>query len=239
VSEPFQHWKELEGAENQGIPVMADNAVREEQFRAALEHGWELHTHACGDVAMRQTVDLYIKLMQEIRKGRPDADLRWSVIHAYHPIEPKTHMLNEMAEHGIIASVNPVFNWQEGAAFVHNLGEARMARTTPFRSYVAAGVLMASGSDYQVTSHDPWIGIYALLTRKDQATGKVYGQDETVGIEDALRSYTINGAYLTYDDKIRGIWKSASWRTSLSSTCQTSGSSKAIRSCASACVTRS
>ncbi|HSK10340.1 MAG TPA: amidohydrolase [Vicinamibacterales bacterium] len=204
VSEPFANWRQLEGAENFGLPVVSDNGVREAQFLAALERGWELHTHACGDVAMRQTVDLYIKLMNEVRKERPDADLRWSVIHAYHPVEPRTNMLKEMAAHGIIALVNPVFNWQEGAAFVHNLGEERMARTTPFRSYVKAGVLMASGSDYNVTSHDPWIGIYALLTRRDQATGKVYGPDETIGIEDALRSYTINGAFLTYDDKVRG-----------------------------------
>jgi predicted amidohydrolase YtcJ len=66
------------------------------------------------------------------------------------------------------------------------------------------GVVMASGSDYMVTSHDPWIGMYALLSRKDQASGKVYGPEETVGIEDALRSYTINGAYLTYDERSRG-----------------------------------
>ncbi len=147
VSEPFERWKELEGAENRGLPVVADNAVREAQFRAALAHGWELHTHACGDVAMRQTVDLYIKLMDEIRAKNPGADLRWSVIHAYHPIEPKTNMIEEMAAHGIIAVVNPVFNWQEGAAFVHNLGEERMARTTPFRSIVEEGVIIAAVSD--------------------------------------------------------------------------------------------
>ncbi|MEX0928110.1 MAG: amidohydrolase family protein [Balneolales bacterium] len=59
-------------------------------------------------------------------------------------------------------------------------------------------------SDYSVTSHDPWIGIYALLTRIDQATGKVHGPDETLGIDDALRTYTINGAYLTYDEDWKG-----------------------------------
>jgi predicted amidohydrolase YtcJ len=63
---------------------------------------------------------------------------------------------------------------------------------------------MASSSDYGVTSHDPWLGFYALLTRQDQTTGKVYGADETVGIEDALRSYTINGAYLTYEEDFKG-----------------------------------
>jgi predicted amidohydrolase YtcJ len=65
-------------------------------------------------------------------------------------------------------------------------------------------VLMASGSDYGVTSHNPWLGFYALLTRRDQTTGEVYGPEETVGIEDALRSYTANGAYLTYEESFKG-----------------------------------
>jgi len=204
LSEPFARSMELEGAPNFGSPVVADNGVREAQYRAALEYGWDLHTHACGDQAMRQTVDLYKKLIDEIRASRPEADLRWSVIHAYLPLEPKTSVLREMAEYGIIASTNPVFNWQEGSAFAANLGAERLARTQPFRSYVKAGVILTSGSDYGVTTHNPWMGLYALLTRKDQTSGQSYGLDETLGIEDALRSYTINGAYLAYEDKFRG-----------------------------------
>ncbi len=205
LSESFSQWEDFEGEPNLGIPVEADNAAREAQFRvAALEYGWDLHTHTCGDRAMRQTVDLYKKLMDEIHAMRPEADLRWSLIHAYLPIEDETRVLEEMAEYGIIASVNPVFNWQEGAAFLTNLGAERFARTKPFRSYVEAGVSLNAGSDYPVTSHDPWIGMYALMTRKSQADGEVYGPDETLGLEDALRAYTINGAYLTYDEDSRG-----------------------------------
>jgi predicted amidohydrolase YtcJ len=205
LSESFSHWDEFEGEPNLGIPVQADNDAREAQFRvAALEYGWDLHTHTCGDMAMRQTVDLYKELMDEIHAERPDADLRWSLIHAYLPIEAETRVLEEMAEYGIIASVNPVFNWQEGAAFLTNLGAERFARTKPFRSYVEAGVSLNAGSDYPVTSHDPWIGMYALMTRRSQADGEVYGPDETLSLEEALRAYTINGAYLTYDEDTRG-----------------------------------
>ena len=204
VSESFVDWRELEGRENHGYPQVEDNGLRERQYRAALELGWDLHTHSCGDLAMKQTVTAYMKLMDEIRKSQPDADLRWSVIHAYLPMEPETSVLADMAKYGIVAAPNPVFNWQQGSGFAENLGADRMARLQPFRSYVESGVVMASGSDYPVTTHDPWIGIYALLTRRDQATGRVYGPEETVGIMDALRSYTIDGAYLTYDDKRRG-----------------------------------
>jgi len=204
VSDSFELWEEFEGEENFGYPVLADNAVREAQYRVALEYGWDLHTHVCGDVAMRQAVDLYMKLMDETHAERPDADLRWSLIHAYLPLEEKTRVLEQMAEYGIIASCNPVFQWQEGAAFSTNLGADRMARTQPFRSYVDAGVVLTSGSDYPVTSHDPWIGMYALLTRKSQSDGQAYGPEETLGIEDTLRTYTINGAWLTYEEDFKG-----------------------------------
>jgi predicted amidohydrolase YtcJ len=204
VSEPFENWEEKEGKPYFGLPVMEDTAVREKQFRVALERGWDLNTHNTGDRSMRQTVDLYKKLMDEIRVKKPDADLRWSIIHAYMPIEPKTMVAPDMGKYKIIASPNPVFIWQLGNSFAENLGPERVTRAQPFRSYLKHGVIMAAGSDYAVAHYDPWLGLYAMLTRKEQSTGAVLGADETVGIADALRAFTINGAYLTYDDKIRG-----------------------------------
>jgi predicted amidohydrolase YtcJ len=186
---------------------------------------------------MRQAVDLYMKLMDEVRDRRPDADLRWSLIHAYLPIEEGTRVLEDMARYGIMAAANPVFQWQEGVAFAINLGEDRMARTQPFRSYMEGGVIMTSGSDFPVTSHDPWIGIYALLTRRDQATGTVHGADETVGIADALRSYTINGAYATYDEEWKGSIEVGRWRTWWWWIFPTSGCWSRTRSSASPCGT--
>jgi predicted amidohydrolase YtcJ len=208
MSEPFDHSAELEGQPNFGAPVMADYATREAQYRAALQYGWDLHTHACGDQAMRQVVDLYMKLQDEIRQKQPNFGGRWSVIHAYQPMEPKTNMLADMKKYGIIAVPNPVFNWQQGTGFSNNIGAARMARLQPVRSYIKSGVMVASGSDYGVTTHNPWMGFYALLTRKDQTNGKVYGAEETVDIKDALRTYTINGAYLTYEEAFKGTLES-------------------------------
>jgi predicted amidohydrolase YtcJ len=113
-------------------------------------------------------------------------------------------VMDDMAKYGIVAVPNPVFIWQLGRSFATNLGMDRVARNMPFRSYVNAGVTMASGSDYGVAHHNPWLGFYALLTRIDQTTGEALGTEETVGIEEALKSYTINGAYLSYDEGIRG-----------------------------------
>jgi hypothetical protein len=204
LSEPFAMWDEFEGVENFGIPVMADDAVRERQFREAVDRGWDLHTHSTGDRAMRQTMDLYKKLLDELRAADPHRERRFSIIHAYFPLEPKTRVLEDMARYGVVAATNPVFNWQLGYSFATNAGRERVTRLQPFRSYKKGGVIMASGSDYGVATHNPWMGFYALLTRKEQKTGQVFGPEETVGIEDALRSYTWNGAYLTYEEDFKG-----------------------------------
>lgn len=202
VSEPFMDWQKIEGKPNYGYH-WADDKTREVQLRQVVDRGWEVHTHATGDQGMRQTVDLYAKLMASIRAVNPNADLRWSVIHAYLPMEKGTHMLAKMAENRIIAAVNPSFIWHQGRSFSKNLGPERMARLQPFRSYIHAGVKIAVGSDYGTSPYSPWIGLYALLTRKD-LWGDVHNADETIGLDDALRAMTINNAYLTYSDEWTG-----------------------------------
>ena len=116
---------------------------------------------------MKQTVDVYAKLMDSIWADDPDADLRWSAIQAYLPKEEETNLLEKMAEYGIIAAVNPSFIYHQGRSFSNNPGVDRMARLKPMRSYLDAGVKVAVGSDYGTSPYSPWIGLCAMLTRTD------------------------------------------------------------------------
>ena len=174
------------------------------QFKPLAEYGWEIHTHACGDAAIKQTMDVYRILIDGIRKTRPSADLRWSIIHCYLPDEPATSVIDDMARYRVIAAINPANLYFEGDSFVRNLGPERMARHTPYRTFLEHGIRMASGSDYPNNSPDPWIGLYAMRTRRNQISGRVYGADQTLSFLDSLKTFTINGAYLTHDDGIRG-----------------------------------
>jgi predicted amidohydrolase YtcJ len=186
-----------------GVPVEPDWDKREAQFRAIVAHGWDLHTHSTGDQAMLQDVRLYKKLLDEIHLKNPDADLRWSIEHANMPIEQR-EVIETMAKYKIIASIQPVMVSALGNAWKINLGKERMGRQDPAASYLKAGVMMVSGSDYSVTPYDPWLGMYALVTRKDLDTGEVYGPDERIGLIDALKTYTVNGAFAAYAEKDRG-----------------------------------
>ena len=205
VSEPFLAIPEDPlGGNNYGAFRDPDHDRRLRQFEALAERGWEIHTHATGDSAMRQTVDAYKILMDRIRSRDSGADLRWSIIHAYMPDEPATSVLQEMADYGIIAAINPANLYWEGDSFVRNIGPERMARHTPYRTYLDAGVRMASGSDYPNNSPDPWVGIYQMITRRHQISGQVHGPEQRIPLLEALKTFTINGAYLTYDDQVHG-----------------------------------
>ena len=145
VSVPFVDWETIEGEPNHGYHWVEDD-VREAQLRPTVDRGWEPHIHSTGDLGVKQTVDIYARLMDSIWAEDPDADLRWSVIHAYLPMEEETSVLEKMAEYGIIAAVNPSFIYHQGRSFSANLSPERMARLKPMRSYLDAGVRIAVGS---------------------------------------------------------------------------------------------
>lgn len=192
------------GEDNYGAFRDPDDEVRLAQFRTLADRGWEIHTHATGDAAIRQTMDAYEVLLDSLRAADPGADLRWSIIHNYMPDEPGTSVIEEMAEYGVIAAINPANLYFEGESFLRNIGPERMARHTPYRTFLDAGVMMASGSDYPNNSPDPWIGIYQMMTRRMQISGEVHGPGQVISFDDALKTFTINGAYLTYDEEVRG-----------------------------------
>jgi predicted amidohydrolase YtcJ len=109
-----------------------------------------------------------------------------------------------MARYGVIAAINPANLYFEGDSFARNVGPERMARHTPFRTFLPRGIRMASGSDYPNNSPDPWIGLYAMRTRRSQISGQVYNADQTIPLADALRTFTLDAAFLTYDEAQRG-----------------------------------
>ena len=202
VSVPFVDWETIEGEPNHGYHWVEDD-VREAQLRPTVDRGWEPHIHSTGDLGVKQTVDIYARLMDSIWAEDPDADLRWSVIHAYLPMEEETSILEKMADYGIIAAVNPSFIYHQGRSFSANLSPERMARLKPMRSYLDAGVRIAVGSDYGTSPYSPWIGLYAMLTRSD-LWGDQHGVEQTITLEEALRGMTIDNAYLTYSDDWTG-----------------------------------
>ncbi len=158
--------------------------------------GWSMDTHTCGSLAQEVVVRAYAAAQE----AAPRPSLRHRVHHAYLPT-PET--LELMARHQIPALVSSPFLTNLGEGFVNALGEARAARMMPMRTYLNAGIPLAGSSDSPITDFNPWTGIHAAVVR-ETVTGRPLGPSERLTPLEALRSYTLGGAYATGQETRRG-----------------------------------
>jgi predicted amidohydrolase YtcJ len=164
----------------------------------ALEHGFQLCTHAIGDRAVREVLDI----CDRARREHPDAgDLRWRVEHASVIAETDIPRFGEL---GVIASMQGVSLPSDGLWMIDRLGEERARqRAFVFESLRRSGAIIANGSDTPVDDVDPLIGFHATATCR-LADGTTLWPDERLSREASLRAYTLDGAYAGFEDDVKG-----------------------------------
>lgn len=157
--------------------------------RWAHDLGFSIDTHTCGTAAQ----DLAVRAMIAAQRAAPNPRLRHRIHHGYFPSD---EIIPMMAEFGIGALVSTPFITNLGDSYVRSLGEDRASKTVPMASYLRAGVPMASTSDTPITDFNPFVGMYAAVARKT-VQGRQFDVSEAISREDAIRSYTISGAWVT------------------------------------------
>ncbi|WP_169308206.1 amidohydrolase [Sphaerobacter thermophilus] len=160
------------------------------------EHGWSIDAHTCGDRMQEMVVEAYANAYQQM----PSTSIRHRVHHAYFPTEKALEL---MREYRIAALPTIPFLYNLGESFVASIGEERAARAMPLLTYLEAGVPIACGSDSPVTTYNPFIGIYSCVARKT-VLGRDLGPEERVSREEAIRLYTAAGAWVTFEEEIKG-----------------------------------
>src|SRR5690349_3819513 len=87
-----------------------------------------------------------------------------------------------------------------------SIGAKRCETTYAFRSLLDSGARVVFGSDWFVAPPTPIEGIYAAVTRRtlDDRNPDGWIPEQKIGVEEALRAYTIDAAYATFDEKIKG-----------------------------------
>jgi hypothetical protein len=171
----------------------------EETARLAIEYGYQLNTHAIGDRANRETLDLYQRAFSARSQDRPS--LRWRVEHAQH-IDPVD--LPRFAELGVIAAIQGVHCTSDGPWVALRLGEDRSKRTSYlWRDLIDSGVVIGNGTDVPVESISPIASFYASVSRITN-TGKQFHPRQSMTRAEALASYTINNAYAAFEEGQKG-----------------------------------
>ena len=157
--------------------------------------GWRVATHAVGDAAIDEVIAGYeaANAEQSIR-GK-----RWSLEHGFIPQPDQFPRLKALDL--VISAQDHLY--LAGPSLVQYWGAARAARTTPVRDYLDRGFLVAGGTDSAVVPYPPLWVIYHFVTR-DTISGGVMGADQKITRKEALQIETINNAYLTFEEHLKG-----------------------------------
>jgi predicted amidohydrolase YtcJ len=188
--------------ESTGILYMSKEEL-DERVQAAHRAGFQVGVHAIGDRAIKGILDAYEKVLTEL----PNEDHRFRIEHCGLN-DPS--IVARIKNIGVIPVPQPIFLFGEGESYRVGWGEERVKWTYPMRSWLDAGITPAMSSDCPATSGEelisPLLGIYVAVTRKTDE-GKELGPEQRISVEEALRAYTINGAYATFEDDIKGSIK--------------------------------
>jgi predicted amidohydrolase YtcJ len=158
--------------------------------------GWQLSIHGIGDRA----IDICLDAIEAALKASPRKDARPRLEHCT-MVLPR--MFERIKKLGVIPVLQPGFIWELGDNWVNQLGIEKTSRFKPFRTLRSSEVLMAFSSDRPVVTGAPLLGIHAAVNQKTR-TGQDYAPREKITPEEALRCYTLNGAYASFEEKIKG-----------------------------------
>ena len=151
--------------------------------------GLQLAVHAIGDRA----IDVVLAALEKALKKIPREDHRHRIEHASVLSEK---LIRRMKRLGVIASVQPHFVVSD-FWIMDRLGSKRARWVYPFKALIQEGVRTVGGSDCPVEPISPLLGIWAAVSRE-------LFPEERVSVEEALRMYTIDAAFASFEEKVKG-----------------------------------
>jgi predicted amidohydrolase YtcJ len=183
------------------------NYTREEVLtiaKAADELNWKFTAHSTGGGG----VDLLLDVYDEVNKAKPIKDLRWSIIHGNFFTKDA---IEKMKRLGVYADAQPAWFYKDADAMKYILGDERIKTFQNYRTLFDNGVMVNGGSDHMVgwdpntsiNPYNPFLAMYTVVTRKTER-GSVILPEEAITREEALKMYTINNAYASSEEKIKG-----------------------------------
>ncbi len=192
----LQPYEDLPDSRGLVLEPVADIAAT---ARLAIEHGFQVNTHAIGTRANREVLDLYERewRLAEVAGKK----LRWRIEHAQH-IHPAD--VPRFGQMGVIASIQGVHCTSDGPWLPKRLGAARTQSTSyRWRDLLDSGARINNGTDVPVESIDPFVSIQASVTRL-MSDGTAFHPAQAITRLEALKSYTLDNAYAAFEEHIKG-----------------------------------
>ncbi|MFM1651377.1 amidohydrolase [Brevibacillus sp. B_LB10_24] len=174
--------------DSHGEPAFPEEDIKKWVAEADKE-GFKVRLHAIGDRAIRLALDSF----EEAKKANQTNDLRHAVEHV-EVINPAD--ISRFQELGVIASIQPVhLALIPAEGYLKPIGEEKSAYCYTCKTLQDAGATLAFSSDFSVAPINPMLGLHRAVTRMDYAEQAQWNEAEAISLADAIRYYTLGGAY--------------------------------------------
>jgi len=181
--------------------------IPQEQLRMVVaegvRRGWQMTAHTAGEGAMDELLDAY----EFVNRSMPIKDLRLCITHANFPSKRNLERCKQL---GVVADVQPAWLYKDGTTLLNVLGRERVRWFQPYKSWLEYTTI-GGGSDHMLrfdplnstNPWDPWLAMAVALDRTTERETKLF-PEEALTREQAIRLYTINNAYITHAEKVKG-----------------------------------
>ena len=183
--------------------IQQENLVHMARF--ALERDLQFTAHSVGDGAVQALIDAYAEIQREfpVRRSRP------CITHCNFM---SLQAIQQMQELGVVADLQPVWLWLDGATLRKQFGDERLAYFQPYKTLFDHGVIVGGGSDHMqrigsmrsVNPYNPFLGMWTVLSRQPRRTDLPLHPEQAISREQAVRLYTMNNAWLTFEERQKG-----------------------------------
>ena len=167
-----------------------------ETGRKAHAAGWQLATHANGDLAIDRILSVYERIQKEL----PKKDPRFRIEHCTLATEP---LIQRMHALQVIPAPFSCYVYFHGDV-MHFYGQERTKNMFPMRSFLDAGLHPTDSSDYTASPSDPMMWLQSQLTRTDMK-GNVWGANQRIALPEAISCGTVNGSYAAFEENLKGM----------------------------------
>ncbi|CAK9024574.1 N-substituted formamide deformylase [Durusdinium trenchii] len=172
----------------------------------ALENDLQITAHSVGDGAVHALIKAYERIHKDdfsVKGMRP------CITHCNFM---SAEAIERMQRLDIVADLQPAWLWLDGKTLLRQFGDERLTYFQPYRSLFEAGVTIGGGSDHMqkiggrraVNPYNPFLGMWITLARSPRWMEGALHLEQSLSREQAIRLYTINNAYLTFEEKEKG-----------------------------------
>ncbi len=177
-----------------GIPPARSQEQLDADVQKWWDAGWQVATHSNGD----REIDMVLTAIERAEAKNPRPDARWRIEHA----SVMNQALLDRAKKDGVVLVFHSYMWEYGD-ILQSYGPERLSMMHAYRTAIDMGIPVAGHSDSPISAADPLLRIQDMVTRTS-SQGIVNGANQRVSVDEAIKVWTLDGAYATFEENIKG-----------------------------------